>query len=381
MAFSDYSKKQSKKQYVLGIDVGGTKVDPQIFLVEDGKVSERPFLSMEKRTPPARGVEGHAKEIAEIIAAAEQIISERGGELVAVGVGSPGRFGKDGRIKPGTNPNLGNSIGDFDGVNLQWEYLSRLSPEMAHIPLVVGNDADAMLAGMLESIQADTAGGLVDQHGETLGRTSLKEGTYVGLLGLGTGLGHAISRMEKNGFKFVTDGHASKLRVKVDEEDWKMVEHAKYLLNKPDAKPEIVALDDHTVRAEDLMRGPVLNRLIEDGESREKVLRFAGKYLARLIALIQSGQSHDVEPENGWSDEDKKLAVRTSVYLVGGGLGSSPSGKKIIDYARQEMEKIPAVKHIRLVRMPENKLAQENPAARAAAVMAHADMQRGMQRD
>jgi hypothetical protein len=212
--------------------------------------------------------------------------------------------------------------------------------------------------------------GLLDQQDNAVGKTSLQDRT-VGLLGIGTGLGHAIARVgQGKDFSFVTDGHASKLRVKVDDADWPVMEQAMKLLNKPGEKPEIVAFDDHTVRAEDLFRDPVVKALIEDGTFQKgDVLRFAGKYVARLIALIKSGESTDVVPENGWSAQDKRDAAQTSLYLISGGLGASEDGKILMHHAAEELNQHEETRSIRLVQVA------ENAAARAAAVMALAERQ------
>lgn len=364
-----HTARLSRKQYVLGLDVGGTGIKAQLFALDDGHVAAKPLFAWEE--PSTKGLAAHTGQVIDMIAKADEKAGELGGRLAAVGVGSPGRFDEQGHIKPGTNPSLGETINEFDDINLKKNYElalrgNKITHDLRDIPLAVANDGNAMLAGMLEGIQDGTVRELKDQHGYDFKKLSLRN-RYVGLLGLGTGLGHAIAEVKDGGFRFVTDGHASKLLVKVDDADWPVVARAMALLNK--GKTEVVVHDGHKVRAEDLVRGPVVQALLKDGMAQDEVTRFSGKYLARLIGVIASGESQDVESANGWSNRDKALASRTSVYLVGGGLGSSETGRDIIRHANEEMQKNPAISGIRLVQM------SENSAARAAAVMAQHERQ------
>jgi hypothetical protein len=211
-----------------------------------------------------------------------------------------------------------------------------------------------MLAGMLDKLLAS------EKAPQLYGR-------QVALLGIGTGLGHAIARIDdEERFTFVTDGHASKLRLPVDAED-------RLALASVQSQVDVVICDDGTVRAEDLVRGPVIaalsgvkdSREIDMGTSRHAaVLCFAGSYMARLMALIASGQSQDIVPANGWSAQDKKDAAQTDIYLIGGGVGASVLGERMILYAQAELERL-GVHHIQIWQVTE-----EDSTARAAAILA-----------
>ena len=356
-------------QYVLGIDIGGTKMDAQLYKVEGNKLSEAPMWTSKVDTP--KGVEEHSAQIAELVVLASAEATAQKGILAGVGVGSPGRF-NNGVIADGTATNLGKDPTDFDGVNLKDAYVKALAAknaELGSIPLSVGNDGDAMLAGMLEGIQTGKIKNLTDQNGKEISGFSLPR-KHVAVFGIGTGIGHAIAKVNDDGaFGFVTDGHASKLRVKVDDADWPLLETAKQRLESAGGTGTIVTFPDHTVRAEDLFRGPVLNALASaTGEqadpknpAHDAAHQFAGKYMARTIAVIKSAQSEDVEPANGWSQEFKDEAAKTSMYLVGGGVGGSPSGTKIIEHAADELKNL-AIDDVQLVQF-----SGKNVAARAAA--------------
>jgi len=228
-----------------------------------------------------------------------------------------------------------------------------------------------MLAGLIEGVSKNHLKGLANQTGEAVNKYSLPR-KHVGLFGIGTGIGHAIAAVENDGsFKFVTDGHASKLRLKVDDEDMPTLLAVKQRMEQKGDKEEILLFEDNTVRAEDVFRGPVIDALAGVTNGREidienpthkAALQFAGKYMARTVALIKTGVSEDVEPNNGWTNEDKQEAAKTSHYFVGGGMGSSPLGKHIIGYAAKELEAL-GVNDIQLIQAP------ESSAARAAAAL------------
>ena len=84
--------------------------------------------------------------------------------------------------------------------------------------------------------------------------------------------------------------------------------------------------------------------------------------MARTIALIKSGESEDVEPANGWTNEEKQEAAKTSHYFIGGGMGSSSLGQHIIEYAAKELNSL-GIDDIQLIQ------ATESSAARAAAAL------------
>lgn len=168
--------------------------------------------------------------MSEIIGLANEEVKKLGGTLAGIGIGSPGRF-NDGVIKPGTSLNMGTTPNEFDGVNLHQKFTDALSQtSVASVPLYVGNDGDAMLAGIIDSIQSKDPK-LKDQNGDDIGRFAIRK-KHVALLGIGTGVGHAIASIDSSGAKqFVTDGHASKLRVKLDDADWEQLLKVKEIIN------------------------------------------------------------------------------------------------------------------------------------------------------
>ncbi len=364
------------KSFVLGIDIGGTSVKPQLFEVKDGCIADKSCWTLERAPRTAKGIKPHTKQITSLIKIANKRAKEMNGKLIGVGIGSPGRFNEDGTIKPRTNSNLSQLPGEFDNVNLKQLYVDALAKcsdeELVKIPLSVRNDGDIMLVGMIDAVTSEIIrdGSLSDQNGNKIFKKDFA-GKYVAFFGLGTGVGHAIAKFDEElNYTFVTDGHASKLHVNVDERDWNLIEALGRARNKQGEEPRILTFPDKSVRAEDLICSPSVNALakIEDENTISVVthehkctLQFAGKYMARLIKIIASGKNEDIDPQNGWSDEYKKEAAKTSIYFIGGGLGSSPMGKHLIDNTKEELAELNEKVH--LLHFPKLSVAERAAAA------------------
>lgn len=73
-----------------------------------------------------------------------------------------------------------------------------------------------MLSGIVEALRNGTIQNLTNQNNNKIAIDNLHN-KYIALFGIGTGISHAIAEIDNNGeFKFITDGHGSKLRVQVD---------------------------------------------------------------------------------------------------------------------------------------------------------------------
>ena len=371
------------KQFVLGIDVGGQTVKSGLYAVDGDDLNRKNYWI--DHEPTAKGVEAHANQIIDIIEKGRELTQPLSGQLIGVGIATPGRFGIDGIIKAGTNPNVGISVNEFDGIHLRGEYVRAMQerkPDLLTIPFNVKNDGNAMLAGMIKSIQSLERDDMFD-HKDDIVRPHCVTGRYVGLIGLGTGLGHAIVHVDSaTRYHFVTDGHASKLRIPTDEGDRDLIRNAGIALKKKSGRDELIMFEDGSVRAEDLYRSPMVNAMahVKNGEDLNidvnpmhlRVIKMAGKYLGRTMALIHRAEGKDIEPANEWSAEDKALAAQTSLYLFGGGLGRSPLGLKLIDYADAELQK-QGITDIRMVQIPDT-----NVATHAAAIMALDSLKMGI---
>ena len=371
------------KQFVLGIDVGGQTVKSGLYVVDNDVLNKKAVWIDHAET--AKGVDAHAAQIIAIMEKAVDLTGPLKGHLVGIGIATPGRFGIDGIIKPGTNPNLGRFVSEFDGIHLRSEYVRAMqakNPKLLAIPFNVKNDGNAMLAGMIQSIQSENRPPMHDHLGEEVTAKCLI-GNYVGLIGLGTGLGHAIAHIDDSQhYHFVTDGHASKLRIKADIEDLPLLVEGGERLKAKTGREELMVCEDGSIRAEDYYRSPMVNAMakVDSGEDidikndlhHRKVIEMAGKYLGRTMVAIHSGQNEDVVPANAWSEEEKRLAAQTSLYLFGGGLGRAPLGLELMKNAAIEL----ARHEIDTIRMVQ--ISDTNVAAYAAAIMAFDSLKMGI---
>jgi hypothetical protein len=373
----------SDTQYVAGFDASGTGLVVSLYKRTGNKMAQEPVWSYEE--PTEKGVVNHVNQIALMIMMAADYVKTQGGALAAVGVASPGRFDASGIVKSGTNPHIDWGAESFNGINLKEHYQKRLreiAPPLSNVPMHVRNDAEAMAVAIVEGVKAGDIQGLQNHDGSPATLDGWK-GKKIGMFGIGVGLGHTILDVDATGgYKIVTDGHASKLRVQVDSEDLPLLRHAKQSYETKMNKSEVLVFSDNTVRAEDLCRAPIIREMaglsgMDDTEKMDisspqvqKALQFAGKYLARTIALIRSGESQDINPENGWSSLDKAIAAQTSAYLVNGDMGHSALGTEVIRYASAELERL-GIHDISLVHVP-----QEVQPARAAALLVPKEMYR-----
>ncbi|MDX2073458.1 MAG: hypothetical protein SFX19_03725 [Alphaproteobacteria bacterium] len=359
------------KKYVMGIDIGGTKIASALYEVDNSRIKQEPAKIFGVVETGGRLPADHAAQIAGLIKEARRWARE--GALVAVGVGAPGRFRADGTLMPGSSPNVGPTTDAFDNVNLQAIYAEALND--TPLPVFVANDGHTMAAGLVESIKTAPDGTTyTDQSGASMEKRDFAN-KLVGYIGIGTGIGNAFVQTNERGDQknFVTDGEIGEFRVGIDDEDW---EYLHQCLAAADIVP-VEFPEEREVRAEDLFSGPVIKALAGMGEQDnypdppteavEKALKFAGKYLARTIGLVKSGVSRDVNPANGWSDDYKAAAKPATIFLISGGTGQLPViGEKLIQYAGEEMRSNPELQascgDVRLVRMQ-----SKDAAIRAAA--------------
>ncbi|NBX02872.1 MAG: hypothetical protein EBR02_02160 [Alphaproteobacteria bacterium] len=391
------------------MDIGGQSIGAALYEVTGGKIANQPVWTTEKDEQKgratSRGREQHIEQVRDIMVEALDWAAHQGGKrykVKAIGIGSPGRFDAKGCIRPGTSTNIGNPLpgggNDLDGVNLQEEYVAALEKQRGGAPslpsIIVNNDGSAMLAGMIDAIVSNSAGELRDQNGKVFDVSKMRKVT-VADFGIGTGVGHAIAQTDGRGrlSDFKTDGHASKLWIKVDKKDLEFlhdqvkainpkIRQQNESLSEKMAEITLVEKEDGYVRAEDLFRAPVINALagltaqdVKNGGGRNiaeptlaEALQFAGKYMARTMLAIAKEDVHDVEQKHEWSAADKKEAAKTKVYLIGGDFGRKPVGAALIGEAKKEIEahaeEYSAIKDVKMVQY-----TGKSVATRAAATM------------
>lgn len=352
------------RRYVVGIDIGGTGIQIGAFAVnQDGTLN--PSFQYEQEEETKHGLDEHIQQITRIIATLKQKIEAEHGFVAGVGIASPGRFNASGCIKPGTNPNMGTMPNEFDGVNLQECYTTALEKQSISLPLVVRNDADAMLAGLIRALQQPGAE-FHDQYGNAFTAADL-EGNLVGYLGIGTGLGNSFSR---DGLP-VNDGHLSKVIISIDEKDLPRFKKVHDQRGK-----DMQYFEEKEANLESLVCTPTLCFLakVQNGleldvtnKKHQKALALVGKYLGLGMIAVREGEIRDINPENQWTRDEIIEAQQTSVYLLGGGImGSAPLADSITEAAERELSSFfQEQEHgIRIVPM-----GCENPAVLAAALL------------
>jgi hypothetical protein len=305
-------------RFVLGLDVGGTGIQYGLFQVlPNGVLAPVNICPGDKRTQ--KGVAPHAKQVGSLIKKAMSTAQKYGGILVGVGVASPGRF-KNGIIKKGSNPNMGRTTKEFDGVCLQEEYIlacKKIGIDI--IPIVVRNDADAMAIGLLNQLK-ESPEAFHDQNGNEVDIVN----RVIGYLGLGTGLGNSFLK----DYQFINDGHLSKIKISIDPADM-----TAFLQVRRKRRKEMQYFKPKRAKAnlESLVCTPTLRVLAGLKQKKlldvshpehQQAIALVGKYLARGIIAVHKGKIRDINPKNQWNDHEIEAAKCTSIYLLGGGVMS-----------------------------------------------------------
>jgi hypothetical protein len=371
--------------FILGIDVGGTGIQVQLFLIlSDGSLSQDAIFTWNVTTQ--HGLEAHVTQIADLIAAAAAEAIQQGGFLAGVGIGSPGRFREDGSIKPGSNPNMGTSPSEFDNVNLSERYRQELvarshrtdgtlSVSLASLPLVVRNDGDAMAIGLLRAIQQNNCT-FTDQYNHPVSPAHL-QGKTIGYFGIGTGLGNSYCRVDfMNNIHVVNDGHLSKNITAIDREDRKKFAKVYRERSTQEGDPGMQYYEYRGRKAnlESLVCNPTICALagvdntqdldLENQKKHRNALKNAGKYLARGMIAVRRKMINDITPENQWTPKEIKAAKRTIIYLLGGGMMvNEPLANQLTSSIQKELKKQLGKNHgLRVVPM-----GCDNPSVYAAA--------------
>lgn len=341
---------QASKKAVLGIDVGGTKIATCLYPVENGHILDQPITHRyEEKT--LRGIQNHTGQMVELVEDAAIDAQLQGYQLVAVGVGSPGKFiqQEDGSftIDPGTNPNLGKTPDEFDHANLPQLYRDALDakPSLNGLPIYVVNDAVAAhMSLMHQTLDSD----------DVINKGLLK-GKTVGYVGPGTGAGGSFARVDDKGkITLITDGHICDMLVDMTDPALKL-EEIGYSADKLKAisaalpKNEGLEFEGDSIRAESVISGTGMARILGLKEAKEisldnpdhvNGLKLMGKVMAGMIRDIRNQDVHKLERVRKWTEEEQALASKTSTYYFSGGLGASDAGSVVLDEARKTLKEM-----------------------------------------
>lgn len=340
----------NKPQFVAGVDVGGTSIKtPILYPIVDGELDKKGIaVELSENNTTERGKTKHLAQMKSVFSDITKAAKDHGGELMAIGVGSPGRFDADShRIKKGTNPNISGKTAEesLDGEVLADAYHqaittdSKVSDSLKQVPIIVDNDAKFALDGVIHHIMHKTSPKVKSTTNRLLRKDALQN-KHVAILTLGTGVGHSISHVIGGTHTVVTDGHASKILLSIDKEDQPIFRHANSELDEQ----QQIEGRTNLARAEDLFKSPTFNAIVSATQkpmgqvgALDTAIRITGKYMARTIAAIAEQNITDIEPENEWSPKDKADAAKTDIYIIAGGLGQSKDGLAMIRRAQSEL--------------------------------------------
>jgi len=360
---------ENAKDAVLALDIGGTKISAALYSRDGCTIASEPLEDLGSAATP-RGLEDLAKGYKRLFKDAVNKARDRGYGVVAVGIGSPGRFVDkalaDQRygasqasemqkfalgqpyepgmvIAPGTAKNLEQVDGEMDQVNLQ-AVLSRFTPD--GVALRVLNDAAAQLGGLVAGMAADA-----DLSG-------LVRGKKLVYFGPGTGLGGAV--MNEKG-DLVTDGHYQYIKLAKRDDDTAGI--FDIVLKANAKKYEPLESPPQHVYPEDMLSGTGIGMIIskvsngaiantKDFEARyqqnpkdpeltnvTEALRVVGRYMADVLIALKRGEFEHMDPKAQWPQQDKAAVKDFGAVILGGGLTEAKFYKDIVlQSARYEMD-------------------------------------------
>jgi hypothetical protein len=282
---------------IYSFDVGGTKTAYSI-----GNKFET-FASDEISTPKGLGsLIEKVKNIFEsvVISGRERVIS----------ISTPGNI-KNGVIMPGSALLLeatdahGKLQHEFDNLHLQ----SAISKVIPDTKILHSNDALAQFKGAVDFLNGD--GSL--------------NGKLVGYLGIGSGFGGGLGRIDAFGNLYChTDGHVWDMRLKLDGE-------------------EIIAYSALGGLAFKGITGVTPKEVNENAQLLSKYtphVQKTGRALSAAMIAIHQGRVKKMDSSHDWSEAELNQVRGTSHFLIGGSMGTKGEMSKIIlETAQKEILK------------------------------------------
>lgn len=343
----------TKGQVVFGVDIGGTNTSLEAFIVRDGKITGKVqgFEAIKEGTVKGRRegetIDTVLSQVPDMIEAAKAQVEALGYDVAAVGVGSPGKFDHEGKIKPNSNPNIGRQKPEggteMDDVNLQREYELRLVEKGINLPIIVKNDGVMAQMGMItESLNNPaTAAQVLDKT--------------VGYIGPGTGLGGSFAVVGKDGsVEAITDGHITDMMVQFPDHLIEKLKAAneRILANNPNAaENEKIYIKGTRVKAEDVLSGEngmekftgLKAKDIENdpalADVKAETIDLLGEMMARVIISIKQGDMVKQNPDQQWPQTDIDAVKATSAfYYYDGGATRGEFAGAVIEKAKAVLE-------------------------------------------
>ena len=339
----------SDQPFVIGVDIGGTKIKAGAVSLRTGNTAARIIASRHIATPratPAAFYDAIAALVHEVRAGVAETHQRL---LPLVAVAHPGRFLPDGRLARGTTPNLGTSPGQFDGLRPAHELEQRLG-----CPVTAENDAVAQMRFGVDVLLHDPS-----IRPQLLGQ-------MVVYLGPGTGMGGGVARVSAAGeVTAITDGHLFDLQVPGIGDGTLTAEE---LFTGPAIARRVAEENTRLSRPIDPPRGGRLDEILAEPEApaehravAERIAEEFGGILAALIRAIHAGTitkvrvertpdgralRHVDEPDRAWSVADTEAVRGVRRFIFGGFIGCSTQlGARIRRHAlerlrREEMREV-----------------------------------------
>ena len=381
------------KNMVLGIDIGGTEFKGEVFEANNqGAIDPNKVFSQVENS--AKGLTSYVNTYFLMLTTAIKEAAERGGVIMGVGIGTPGRilnpdnvkksYGKEAEVNKSlpaflfsvgnprsdhktppalagwkaprnkimaadSNPAFTLTKGDFDWVNI-WSVIQRFTP--FGVQASVSNDAGVYAIGILNALIAD-------------GQANRVEGKKIIYTGPGTGLGTAAINTDG---ELVTDGHFQyiKMQCRSDDKYDRMVfesvpENKRDIYRKHDADPDYVV-------PEDILSGTAIERLLkttfnreikgrefdtiysdESNNSTEKqeaveILKAVGRYYGDYMTKIYQGKLEMMDPKAQWSEADIEHVKEFESVILGGSWSKSPAFSQVVLKETKEVMKVNGIK-------------------------------------
>lgn len=357
----------NKQKAILGIDIGGTKIDWAVYPIEDKILIKKPIITGTINTP--KGLEKLANSYYDIVLKAIKKAGKKKYSIINIGVGSPGRFvdykkqnkiltneiistigdpfvvekslfsiSQKNTIASGTAVNLGEKPDEFDNVVLE-SVFQRLSPKKVRV--FVRNDASVQLQGLVTETDLDKVVG--------------KKIIYIGP---GTGLGTAV--MSSDG-KIVTDGHFQYIELNQIEETQADKDVFDIIRKKNLDKYNKINPESKAITPEDIFSGVGIGNVLKETfgindlpkhfddlfvEKKDDTnlylaqerLKSIGKYFAYFLINVYNAEFKHLDINAEWSDADKLEVKDFETIIFGGGMATE--SKFFKDIILEESKKI-----------------------------------------
>eukprot|EP01047_Picozoa_sp_COSAG01_P000744 COSAG01_NODE_14_length_41020_cov_40.702133_36_plen_323_part_00 len=280
-----------KKKSKLVIDIGGTSIAYASY----EKIKQKHHLLYKGKLKSVKGKAGLKVLIAGLINEANKNKKIKLNEIV---IACPGNFNKDNsKLETGSGSQLAKYKGEFDGIDIV-AFFTDICPENCKIKII--NDAILQCYG-----------GILQE--KICSRHKMKFGMF---LGIGTGLGGALFKIEKNQqVSFYSDGHISDIGIK------------KELINIERAEERLCG---QYIKMKTGLNAKKINESKELFKQYKYIFEEIAENLSILIIGIKQRKFEKLKGKRKWTKTDYLQATNTELILLGGSIASEGKSAKLI---------------------------------------------------